>query len=546
MARKPNLPPTIDYATLPPTVDPGAGRHQAADRASVTKGLPIRGKGGEQYLVLDQLDDSGAQADVYLVRKHNGTYALKLYHRGFEPSEDVVSLLERNECPNIAKLVEHGMHEGHYYFEVYSYYPGGTLASLMAKGKCTQSFIMRTLLPGLDEALHYLHENGLVHGDLKPANIFVAEDGNKVVLGDFGVASVLPKGSRTTTFRGTLEYAPPVDHQGNKVRVSPAYDYGALGLILLEAYTGHSPFAGKTLAERDEAWLGFDVARFTSIPPEGRNLIAGLLDKHERSRFGHEQVQTFLHGRSRQASKGYHGRDRVYRSNLGRDSGTKLELGFVNGRMYVARDLKDLLRFCERGWSSALPLLSESSNSKLGRFLHQETGSDDFFNRWVKRLCDEPDDERLFLLCAAMRERCEGQASHTIFYRQTAYRNIVHLLECVRGGTLTNADSLLSGVFLPEYLKLFGYGADAAGQVRDVVSAQSGAPAKAARILAFLTETPALVIGGRQVDSVDELLSILMHSSMSDIEAIVANQALDSWLYAHKCSNVLTELESFR
>ena len=85
-----------------------------------------------------------------------------------------------------------------------------------------------------------------------------------------------------------------------------------------------------------------------------------------------------------------------------------------------------------------------------------------------------------------------------------------------------------------------------AGQVRDVVSAQSGAPAKAARILAFLTEAPALVIGGRQVDSVNELLSILMHSSMSDIEAIADNQALDSWLYAHKCSNVLTELESFR
>jgi len=535
---------TIDYAGLPATIDPSLGSARIEDRAPISKGSSVRGRHGSQYLVLEPFGGSGAQADVFLARKDNESFVLKVYHAGFSPCEKAMVVLERNECPHIASLIEWGMYSGSYYYEVFPHYPLGTLADWIAQGKCSHTFITRTLLPSLDDALHYLHEHGLVHGDVKPANIFITEGGSSVVLGDFGVAGVLPEGKQTIAFRGTLEYAPPVKHEGNQVAIGAAYDYGALGLVLFESYTGHSPFTGKSLAERDEAWLTFDVSLFPQIPLDASSLIAGLLNRHEGARFGHEQCLAFLGMRDIEKKRGFYGRNRGYRAS-GHASTPSLELGYVGGKMAIAHDLNDVLRFCELNWDAAIPILSGNSTGKLGRFLRQTTGSDEFYEFWVERFASEPDDERLFLLCAAIRERCEGKGSHSFVFRQERYRNIVHLLESVRDERSVDGSLLLCGECIPEYLTLFGYGSDVSNQVRDVIAAGGTAKAKASRMLAFCSEAPELTIGERRIESVRSLLEELMRMSASDVEELSNRPELSSWLYMHNCPYVLSELESF-
>ena len=545
MALGNNLPPTVDYSALPPTVDPGPHANKTIERAPISKGMSIRGRNGASYLVLEPLGEPGAQADVYLTRKHNEVYVLKMYHGGFEPCEQAVDILERDECAHIAKLVERGIFNHSFYFEVFHHYSSGTLADWIAQGRCTQTFIKRTLLPSLDDALHYLHEHELVHGDIKPANIFIDSNNQSVVLGDFGVASVLPKGQQTISFRGTLEYAPPVRHEGNQVAIGPAYDYGALGLVLFESYTGHSPFAGKTLAERDAAWLTFDVSDFQQIPLEASRLISGLLHRDETARFGHEQCQAFLDKKGPTVRRGAIRRDRSYRPANSEVSAPTLELGFVDGKIVIARDLASILRFCELNWNAAIPILNGDTTGKLGLFLKQVTGSDDFFSRWVGRFSNEPADERLFILCAAIRERCEGRESHGFIFKQTRYRSIIHLLENIRDGLSADAWSLLCGDCLPEYLALFGYGRDVSNQVHDAIALGGSAPTKADKILAFCRKAPDLVIGGRRIESIHDLLAELMCMTISEIEQLAIRPELASWLYVHNCPYVLSELESF-
>ncbi|OIJ63672.1 serine/threonine-protein kinase [Streptomyces mangrovisoli] len=131
---------------------------------------------------------------------------------------------------------------------------------------------------GVLAALDAAHESGVLHRDVKPANIMLAEDGT-VLLTDFGIA----KGSTTTTqavLAGTLPYMSPERLNG---RDTPAGDLFALGASLYEATEGVSPFARATPTATMAA-----VALEEPPPPAKagrlRGLITALLDKDPERR----------------------------------------------------------------------------------------------------------------------------------------------------------------------------------------------------------------------------------------------------------------------
>ncbi|MFH9677238.1 serine/threonine-protein kinase [Streptomyces sp. NPDC017405] len=119
--------------------------------------------------------------------------------------------------------------------------PGPTLAEHVKRTGPMAPEQLRRLMAGLAEALRDIHRVGVVHRDLKPGNVLLAEDGPKVI--DFGISR--PTDSELRTETGKLIGTPPfmAPEQFRRPReVGPAADIFALGSVMVHAATGRGPF----------------------------------------------------------------------------------------------------------------------------------------------------------------------------------------------------------------------------------------------------------------------------------------------------------------
>ncbi|WP_302392480.1 serine/threonine protein kinase [Eggerthella sinensis] len=531
---------TIDYSSFSVTKEPGS---ISTDGAAAFAPLdPAAHPSIGEYRVEEAIDSSGAQADVYAVRKHGQRYAMKVYRKGFVPAPEVQQLLAKGECPHVARLVESGRYRGEYWYEVYPYYSSGTLDDMIARnGKCLPSFIEKVLIPALDEALHYLHSHNLVHADVKPQNIFVSDDARDVVLGDYGVAGLMPSKDRLVPFRGTLEYAPYTLHSGDKVRIDGAYDYGALGLVLVKAYTGYSMFAGMTLEERDEAVIDLHVPE--SIPAKPRSLIEGLLRAEPRQRYGHKKCREFVEGYQpleRYALR--RGRGRF--ASVERESRKRsFEFGYFDGHMVIVDSKESLLEACESHWGETTAAID---TMKMKEFLRSLTGGDDFYDRYVDRFRHRPSDQRVFWLCCGLRLETGGAGDHSMTYKGRSFPSIVQLMRQIGSERPSDMEDLLDGRLVSEYLNAFGYGAAVAQAAEEILDLRQPPDVKARMLVAICDgESGTIHIAGELIDSVEKLLVVLMAMSVDDVNALVRNPSLKPWLHKHRCDFVIQEMEAF-
>jgi serine/threonine protein kinase len=119
--------------------------------------------------------------------------------------------------------------------------PGPTLSDEVKRNGPMGPAQLRRLMAGLAEALRDIHRVGVVHRDMKPSNVLLAEDGPKVI--DFGISR--PKDSELRTETGKLIGTPPfmAPEQFRRPReVGPAADIFALGSVMVHAATGRGPF----------------------------------------------------------------------------------------------------------------------------------------------------------------------------------------------------------------------------------------------------------------------------------------------------------------
>jgi len=123
-----------------------------------------------------------------------------------------------------------------------TFVPGPSLADFVARSGPLPDAALWRLAGGLVEALQAIHGQGLVHRDLKPGNILLADDGPRVI--DFGISRAL-MGSQVTVAKmtmGTPTFMSPEQVEGNDV--GPPSDVFALGSVLAFAATGTAPFDG--------------------------------------------------------------------------------------------------------------------------------------------------------------------------------------------------------------------------------------------------------------------------------------------------------------
>ncbi len=148
--------------------------------------------------------------------------------------------------PGIVALYESGQDADAVYL-VSELVRGRTLARLMADGLLSDRDVVE-IGAGLCAALAHAHQRGVVHRDVKPANVMVPDDGGTAKLTDFGIAQLIGDDALTRTgdVVGTLAYMAPEQAEGRAVTWS--VDLYALGLVLYEALSGVNPVRGRTPA----------------------------------------------------------------------------------------------------------------------------------------------------------------------------------------------------------------------------------------------------------------------------------------------------------
>jgi hypothetical protein len=166
--------------------------------------------------------------------------------------------------PNILNVYDFGEYQGTPYMIV-EYVPGGSLANKLSDGVLDQPAALK-YLRGIASGLDYAHEHGIVHRDVKPANVLLEKD-NTPVLADFGLAKLLQGSSlksMTGVTTGTPAYMAPEQVAGSKV--GPAADRYSLASIAYEMLTGVIPFDGEGLLE-----LLYAQVHREPLPPSERN-----------------------------------------------------------------------------------------------------------------------------------------------------------------------------------------------------------------------------------------------------------------------------------
>jgi serine/threonine-protein kinase len=180
--------------------------------------------------------------------------------------------------PNIAGTFDYGEDDGRPYI-VLELIDGETLADRLSRvGKLAPEEAAR-IAASVAQALAYAHGTGIVHRDVKPANVMITERGEVKVM-DFGIAaSVVGASGLTATgaVMGTAKYLSPEQARGDKA--TPASDIYALGVVMYETLSGISPFERETAVATAMAHIREDPRPLREVAPEVPESLAGLVHR---------------------------------------------------------------------------------------------------------------------------------------------------------------------------------------------------------------------------------------------------------------------------
>lgn len=149
--------------------------------------------------------------------------------------------------PNIVGVYDWGQH-GSTYFMAMEYVPGNTLAQIIRRHGTLRAEVAARIGAQIADALAFAHRNGVVHRDVKPANILITDAGF-VKVADFGIARAIDAGhdeglTQDGAVMGTATYFSPEQAKGEGA--DPRSDMYSLGIVLYEAVAGRPPFVAES------------------------------------------------------------------------------------------------------------------------------------------------------------------------------------------------------------------------------------------------------------------------------------------------------------
>jgi len=237
-------------------VDPSDDGLSASDGKKAWRSAKIFSDFGD-YELLEEIG-RGGQGVVYRAHQKslNRTVALKVIGLGPWTTEAHLKRFRREaeaaarlEHPFIVPIYEVGEHEGSCYFSM-KFVEGGQLDEVVKHTPIPIRSAVE-LIAKLARTVHYAHQHGILHRDIKPGNILLDEK-TEPHLTDFGLARLVETEStvtRTLEVLGTPSYMAPCQAAGEHAKLSSATDVYGLGAVLYQLLTGHPPFAGGTTYE---------------------------------------------------------------------------------------------------------------------------------------------------------------------------------------------------------------------------------------------------------------------------------------------------------
>ena len=237
-------------------VDPGrVDKPSHADTRS-DRAAELLGELGD-YELLEEVG-RGGQGVVFRARQKslNRTVALKVISLGQWASKAHLKRFRleaeaaaRLEHPGIVPIHEVGERDGSCYFSM-KFVEGGQLDEV-ARREPMPIRLAVELIAKVAHTVHYAHEHGILHRDIKPGNILLDQNGEPH-LTDFGLARLVESEStvtRTLEVLGTPSYMAPEQAVGNNAAVTSVTDVYGLGAVFYQLLTGQPPFAGGTTYE---------------------------------------------------------------------------------------------------------------------------------------------------------------------------------------------------------------------------------------------------------------------------------------------------------
>jgi serine/threonine protein kinase len=249
---------------------------------------------GEQignYRLL-RLLGKGGYANVYLGEHiyHNTRVAIKLFHRNVSDSdlEEILTearTIARLEHPRIIRIFECNV-ENEYPYLVMGYAPQGSLRQRHPRGTRLPCSLVVSYVEQIAAALQYAHEHRLVHRDVKPENMLIAEDG-QLLLSDFGLVTFARTTGNQTTgdMRGTVAYMAPEQLHGKPRTKSDQY---SLAIVAYEWLCGQRPFGGSFAEIASQHILAAPPSLTEQVPdlvPAVEQVIFKAMAKHPANRF---------------------------------------------------------------------------------------------------------------------------------------------------------------------------------------------------------------------------------------------------------------------
>jgi serine/threonine-protein kinase len=244
------------------------------------------GEGGMGRVFLAEHLRDGSLASVKLLFSGDDAEGRTLFER------EALALMELDH-PGLPRLRRFGFTEEGAPYLALDYIPGFPLDQLPAGTDPLEALLQ------VAEALDAMHRSGLVHRDVKPANI-LCDGGGRAWLIDLGIAwsPDMDTDGRERSVLGTLQYLSPARLRGEHAQ--PADDWHAWGATLYELHEGTPPFTEEELYEAARS-RGAPEPHFSVLPTGGRRarLLTALLTGAEEAPGSAREIRRFLDGEDR-------------------------------------------------------------------------------------------------------------------------------------------------------------------------------------------------------------------------------------------------------